>query len=309
MENTAQKTVASVRARIIVLVVVSVLIILNVFTFIAAYPQTLTIAPFPGGWGSLGPLGRDFSAYYIGAWRLIHDPSQVYTVGFVNDGEPQVYPHPYKYLPSFLLMVAPLLLVGYQEAFTIFDVFQLLLLPLIAYMTYKLVNKKGVAVTLIVAVLVLLQPLPLPNWGFSVTYYWQWAEGQTKVFETFLLLLSFYLGSVGKPRLSGVALALSAFDPRFAIVALPLFVTYNKDRILASVAALVGALAVSNVMLLYPSLGAEFLEMSSGSGMTTPLYAYALIPLLTVVSISVVNWKEIVAAFRALLSHSGAKEA
>jgi hypothetical protein len=151
--------------------------------------------------------------------------------------------------------------------------------------------------------------LPLPNWGFSVTYYWQWAEGQAKVFETFLLLLSFYLGSIRKPRLSGVALALSAFDPRFAIVALPLFVTYNKDRILASVTALIGALVVSNIMLLYPSLGEEFLSMSSGSGMTTPLYAYALIPLLTVISISVVNWKEIIAAFRALLQHSVAKEA
>jgi hypothetical protein len=289
--------------------VVSVLIILNVFTFIVAYPQTLTTAPLPGSWGSPSPLAKDFSAYYIGAWRLIHDPSQVYTFGFVNDGEFRILPHPepYKYLPSFLLIVIPLLLVSYQQALTIFDVFQLLLLPLIAYMTYELVNKKGVAATLIVAVLVLLQPLPLPNWGFSVTYYWQWAEGQAKVLETFLLLLSFYLGSVGKPRLSGVALALSAFDPRFAIVALPLFVMYNKDRILASVTALVGALVVSNVMLLYPSLGAEFLEMSSGSGMTTPLYPYALIPLLTVISISVVNWKEIVAAFRALLSHSSAK--
>jgi hypothetical protein len=299
------------RVKIIVLVVVTVLIILNVLTFIDAYPQTLTTAPLPGGWGSRSLLAKDFSAYYIGAWRLIHDASQVYTFGNVSDGEPPIYPHPepYKYLPSFLLMVAPLLLVGYQQALTVFDVFQLLLLPLIAYMTYKLVNKKGVVVTLIVVVIVLLQPSPLPNWGFSVTYYWQWAEGQAKVLETFLLLLSFYLGSVGKPRLSGVALALSAFDPRFAIVALPLFVMYNKDRILASVTALVGALVVSNLMLLYPSLGAGFLNASSGSGMTTPLYAYALIPLLTVISISVVNWKEIVAAFRALLSRSSAKEA
>jgi hypothetical protein len=292
-----------VRAKTILLVAVSGLIILNLFTFIAAYPQTLTTAPLPGAWGNPTPLAKDFSAYYIGAWRLVHDPSQVFTLGFVNDGEPSIYPHPepYKYLPSFLLLIAPLLLVSYQRALTIFDVFQLLLLPLIACMTYKLVNKKGVAVTLIVSVLVLLQPSPLPHWSFSVTYYWQWAEGQAKVFETFLLLLSFYLGSIGKPRLSGVALALSAFDPRFAIVALPLFVMYNKDKILASVTTLVGTLVVSNVMLLYPGLGAGFLAMSSGSGITTPLYPYALIPLLTVLSISVLNGKEIVIAMRALL--------
>jgi hypothetical protein len=292
-----------VRAKTIMFAAVSGLIILNLCTFIAAYPQTLTIAPLPGAWGSPPPLAKDFSAYYVGAWRLIHDPSQVYTLGFVNDGESPIYPRPepYKYLPSFLLMVTPLLLVSYQQALTIFDVFQVLLLPLIAYMIYKLVNKKGVAVTLIVSVLVLLQPLPLPHWSFSVTYYWQWAEGQAKVLETFLLLLSFCFGSIGKPRLSGVALALSAFDPRFTVVALPLFVTYNKDRILESVTTLIGTLIVSNLMLLYPGLGAGFLAMSSGSGITTPLYPYALIPLLTVLSISVVNGKEIVAAVRALL--------
>jgi hypothetical protein len=292
-----------VRTKTIVLVAVSGLILLNLFTFIAAYPETLAITPLPSGWGSAGPLARDFSAYYIAAWRLIHDPSQVYTLGFVNDGESPIYPHPepYKYLPSFLLIVTPLLLVGYQQALTIFDLFQFLLLPLIGVMTYRLVNKKGVAVTLIVAVLVLLQPSPLPHCGLSVTYYWQWAEGQAKVFESFLLLLSFYLGSVGKPRLSGATLGLSAFDPRFAIVALPLFVMYNKDRILASIAAMLGTVVVSNLMLLYPGMDTGFLAMSFGSGITTPIYPYSLIPLLTVLSLSVVNGKEIVAAVRFLL--------
>ena len=297
------------RAKAIVLVAVGVLIILNLFTFIAAYPQTLTTANLSGDPVSPRPLAKDFCAYYVGVWRLFHNPSQVYTVGFVNDGEPPLYPHPelYKYLPSFLLIIAPLSMVSYQQGFFIFDVFQFLLLPLIAYMTYELVNKKGLAATLIVSVIVLLLPSPLPNWGFSVPYFWQWKEGQAKVFETLLLLLTFFLGSVGKPRLSGVALAFSFFDPRFALVALPLFVTYNKDKILASVTTLAGTLVVSNLMLLYPGLGAGFLGMVFGSGLTTIFYPYALIPLLTVLSISVVNSKEIVAAFRALLSphHSG----
>ena len=290
-------------AKTIVVVAVSVLIVLNLFTLIAAYPQTLTITSLPGSSEGPRPLAKDFCAYYVGAWRLIHDPSQLYTVGFINDGEPPLYPHPelYKYLPSFLLMIAPLLLVSYQQAFAIFDVFQFLLLPLIAYMSYELVRKKGLAVTLIVSVIVLLQPSPLPHWSFSVPYYWQWKEGQAKVFETFLLLLSFYLGSVGKPKLSGIALALSVFDPRFALVALPLFVMYNKDKILASVTALIGTLVASNLMLLYPGLGMGFLVMVFGSGLTTTFYPYALIPLLTVLSISVVNAKEIIGAVRALL--------
>lgn len=303
MENTLQKTVVSKRDKTIVILTVSGLIILNLFTFIAAYPQTLTTAPSVSGSGSPRFLAKDFCAYYIGTWRLFHAPSQVYTPGFVNDGEPSMYPHPelYKYLPSFLLITAPLLLVNYQQGFAIFDMFQFLLLPLIAWMMYRLVSKKGVVVTLIVAVLVLLQPSPLPQWSFSVPYYWQWKEGQAKVFETFLLLLAFYLGSAGKPRLSGVALAFSAFDPRFAVVALPLFIMYNKDKILASATTLVATLVASNLMLLYPGLGTGFLGMVFGSGMTTTFYPYGLIPLLTVLSISVVNGKELVAAVGVLL--------
>jgi hypothetical protein len=290
------------------LVVVSVLIILNLFTFLAAYPQTLTTSPLPSGQGGARLLAKDFCAYYVGAWRLIHDPAQVYTQGFVDDGEPAFYPRTeqYKYLPSFLLIICPILLVTYQHAFAIFDVFQFLLLPLVAYMTYKLINKKGVAVTLIVSIIVLLEPSPIPHWSFSVPYYWQWKDGQAKVLETFLILLSFYFGSIGKPKLSGGVLALSMFDPRFVLFALPLFTTYNKDRILASVTTLLGTLILSNLVLLYPDLGMGFMAMVFSTGMTAIFYPYALIPLFTVLSISIVNGKEIFAAARELSSHKSA---
>lgn len=275
----------------------AVLIFLNLLTFVAAYPETQRIDP---GCCSDRSLAKDFSAFYVGAWRLLFDPHNVYTPGAVNDGGPIIAPQPesYKYLPSFLLMVVPLLALAYQQALTAFDVFQFLLLLPIAWLVYKLVGEKGLLVTALVAVVVLLQPSPVPHWSLSATYYWQWAEGQSKVLETFFILLSFYLGKAGRPVLSGAILALSAFDPRFTLVALPLFITYNRTSLKAASAACALALLLTNAALLLPGVGSGFVAMVLNSGLSTPLYYYALIPLLSVVALTVVNLGEVVAAFR-----------
>jgi hypothetical protein len=131
----------------------------------------------------------------------------------------------------------------------------------------------------------------------SPSYFWQWGEGQAKVFVTFLLLLSFYFGNKGKPYLSGVALALGFFDVRFGLLAIPLFIMYNRKNLKAGAASATAALAITNVMLLYPSIGSGFLNMVFASAVTTPIYYYALIPLFTLVALIVVNFKEIVATF------------
>ena len=133
-----------------------------------------------------------------------------------------------------------------------------------------------------------------------MTYFWQWGEGQAKVLETFLLMLAFYLGKGQRPRLSGVVLGLAAFDPRFVLIGLPLFLTYNRGRMLSSVVAALGTFAVSNFMLLYPGIGSGFLTALFGSGLSIPFYPYAYIPLLTVLSLSIVNGKELVAAMAQL---------
>jgi hypothetical protein len=286
-------------SRVIFVTAIAVLIVLNLYTFVVAYPETYKV---DSGIGSGPVLAKDFSAYYIGAWRLFHDPSQVYVHGNVNDGEYPVYPHPeaYKYLPSFLVIVSPLLFLGYQQALIAFDVFQFALLPLMALLLYKLLNKKGLGLTLVVAVVVLLQPFPLPNWGISAPYFWQWGEGQAKVFETFLFLLAFYFGESDRPYLSGIVFALAAFDPRFALLSLPLFIWYNRKKLRASVGSMLGALIVSNLVLLYPGTGSSFWNMAMGAGAATPFYYYAFIPLIMIISLLVVNGKEIAVA----LSHS-----
>lgn len=272
------------------------LVVLNFVTLVQAYPETSRL---DSGCCSTQVLAKDFSAYYVGAWRLFHDPSNVYASGNINDGGPQILPRPesFKYLPSFLLIVSPFLALSYQSALVAFDAFQFLLLPLMALMTYRLVRGKGGAVTLIIATVVLLQPSPTLQWGLSVSYYWQWAEGQAKVLETFLLLLSFYLGDRGKPRLSGAAFGLAAFDPRFALISVPLFLAYNRRRLRGAALGAASVVLASNFAFLVPGVAPGFVPMMLGSGITTPIYFYGFIPLLTVVCLTALNAREIASLF------------
>ena len=284
-------------AKILFIAGVTVLFVLNFYTLVVAYPETYT--PTVGINTSGSVLAKDFSAYYMAAWRLWNNPSHIYTLGALNDGEPVILPHPeaYKYLPSFLLLVSPLLSVNYQQALTAFDIVQFVLLIPMAYMLYKLLDNKPLAVTFIVMIIALLMPFPTAKWGASLSYYWQWGEGQAKVFLTFMLLLSFYLGSRGRPYLSGIALAFGFFDPRWGLLALPLFIMYNRKNLKAATIGTISTLALSNLMLLYPGMGSGFIGMVFASAVTTPLYYYSLIPFFTMLSLIIVNFKELVAAF------------
>jgi hypothetical protein len=293
------------RSKVIFGVAVSFLIVMNLVVLAAAYPETMAI---DSGCCGNRPLARDFSAFYIGAWRLINNPGQVYNASYVNDGEYHVLPQPeaYKYLPSFLLLATPFLSLSYQNALTAFDVFQFLLLPLIAWLIYELTKDKGITAAVVVAMIALLLPSPTPQWSLSVAYYWQWAEGQSKVLETFLLVLSFYFGKSGRPYLSGITLGISAFDPRFALVSLPLFIMYNRSKLSGAFLSGTVTLLLTNASLLIPGMGSGFLNMLFGPGLSTPLYYYALIPLLTVVALTLLNLDEVLSSLKV---HIGGKRA
>jgi hypothetical protein len=285
-------TFKHISSKTIFIVAVAVVIALNLYTLILAYPQTYT--PSNGITPSAPILAKDFSAYYIGAWRLWNNPSHIYASGTLNDGEPLILPHPetYKYLPSFLLLVSPFLTLSYQQALTAFDIVQFLMLPFIAFFIYKILNGKPLAVIFIVTLIALFLPLPFPQWGFSPSYYWQWGEGQAKVFVTFLLLLCFYLGWRNKPLLSGIAFAFGFFDPRFGLLAIPLFVSFNRKNIkLAGVSAVI-SLLLSNGMLLVSGIGSSFVTMVFSNAVATPLFYYSLIPLVTLSVLIAVNFKD-----------------
>ena len=159
-----------------------IIIGLNFYTFSVAYP-TMTHPLNLGG----ADLPRDFSVYYIAAWRMFHNPSQIFTTGPLADGEPAIYPSltPYKYLPSFLVLISPLVNLSYYQAFWVFDAFQFALLPLIALLLYNLLEKKNPIVAFLILVAVLLLPYPMPGRGLSVSYFMSWAEGQAKILLSF----------------------------------------------------------------------------------------------------------------------------
>jgi hypothetical protein len=271
--------------------VVVIIIVLNLYTFSVAYPtmnQPLNLG---------GPdLPRDFSVYYIAAWRMFHNPSQIFTTGHIADGEPAIYPSltPYKYLPSFLVLISPLLSLSYYQAFWVFDALQFILLPIMAFLLYKLMENKHPILALLLLVAVLLLPYPMAGRGLSVSYFMSWAEGQAKILLSFLLLLSFYLGYKGKAGLSGVAFALGAFDPRFAVLALPLFLYYNKGKLKGAVAMMVIVLIAFNAVVFYPGTTAGFVGMVFGSGTTTPLYTPAWIPTIMILCLLAVNVRQMI---------------
>lgn len=302
--------------RFLLVAVAVVAIGLNLVTFAWSYPamfqtntyQTVeTIPPFVFLHSSFGStqtpyLARDFSSYYIAAWKLIHAPSRVYSSA-VEPGDYPIYPMPtvYKYTPSFLLFVVPFLLLGYQWALVGFNLLQLCLLPLMGLLTYRLVGDRHPLVASAVLVIVLLQPLP-PTYSpllfryqslqpdtISWSYFYNWINGEAKVLQTFLLLAALYFGKTRRPWPSALLFSLGAFDPRFALLALPLMVWYNRAALRAFAAGSLLFLASANAVGLYQGIWSQFVQQALTKGAATPLYPYAWIPLYSIVAISLVE--------------------
>ena len=277
------------------IIAVIIIVALNFYTLTVAYPTMQ--GPLNFGHGD---LPRDFSVYYIAGWRMLHNPSQIFTTGSLSDGEPQIYPQitPYKYMPSFLILITPLLTLNYYQAFWVFDAIQFALLPIMALLLYKLLEKKNLAIALLILFIVLVLPYPMPGRGLSVSYFMSWAEGQAKILLSFLLLASFYFGYKGNRNFQALFFALGAFDPRFALLALPLFLFYNKDKLRQALPLMAIVFLALNFMVFYPGVGQGLTGMIFGSGTTTPLYTPAWIPAIMLVALLAVNAKSIVDLIR-----------
>lgn len=271
-------------------IAIVIIIALNAYTFSLAYPTM----DKPLNFGN-GDLPRDFSVYYLSAWRMLHNPSQIYNTQPLNDGEPTIYPPitPYKYFPSFLVLITPLLTLNYYQAFWVYNAVQFALLPIMAFLLYKLLENKNPVAALFIFVAVLLLPYPQQGTGLSTSYFMSWAEGQAKIPVAFLLLLSYYYGYKGKAWLSGVAFAAGAFDPRFAVLGLPLFLFYNKGKLKSAMAVMVVVFVALNGVVFYPGAAQGFVSMVFGTGTTTPLYTPAWIPVIMIACLLAVNAKQI----------------
>lgn len=290
------------------LIVVLVAIGLNVATFYSAYPQMFTTTT---------TKARDFSAYYIGTWRLFNNPDKIYSGG-IQKGDYPILPKPatFRYAPSFLLMIAPFLVFNYQTAMIVFNFIQLFLLPAMAMMIYRLLRDRNIAIVSAILVLVLLQPLPgldhiLQTWRlnmlvsiiktqsltnvkdtFSWSYYYNWIDGNAKVLTTFFMIACFYFGRLMRPSSSGFFLGLVAYDPRFALISLPLAIVYNRFALRPFMAATIGTLLASNFLVLYHSIGLHFVVLAVSH--PTGFYAYTWIPFYAAIGLTIVNYRQFV---------------
>ncbi len=143
------------------------------------------------------------------------------------------------------------MLPSYGQAIFAFDFEQFCLLAMIAFLIWKIIDPKNLSqglLTFAVLGVTIAEPWPWP----SLDYYLQWFQGESKVLQLTLILLAIYLVKNQKLSSGIFVLALSSFDPRFTLEALPLFLYFylkNQNDRLKSFAV---GVALVSVMLLVP---------------------------------------------------------
>jgi len=281
--------------------VIIVAVALNAIIFCLAFPETFK--PVTGAWA------RDFSAYYIGEWRLFHNPTTIYRGGALP-GDYQILPEPqtFKYTPSFLILFAPFLALSYQNALTVFDILQFVLIPILAFFVYKMVKEKKLVFAALAALIILIEPLPTPPidqaslsllhyWFFSFnpqslspTYYIGYALGNAHILQTTLLVGALYFGFAKKPWFSALLFAFGTFDPRGALVALPLLLWYNRTNLRSFIVGTVGFLAITNLpFFFYHDIGFTFLRAETTGSIVSQMYPYDWLPLYAIVTLTVIE--------------------
>lgn len=296
--ETVRKLLPHDRKKQVILIVIAVALALNAVTFAFAYPEMFK--------PSTPTLEKDFSAYYNAGYRLFSNPSKIY----YGSSQPGDYPfalkaQTFKYVPSFLLLILPFLLLSYQDAFIAFNILQLILIPLLAFFVYKLVEDKNLALTILACVIAIIDPLPsLPlnqasmnslhyrfttinPQTFSLGYYGGYICGNAHVLQPVFLVGAMYFGFVKKPWLSGLMFALGVFDPRFALLALPLIVWYNRKTLLRFIAGSALFLTVMNLpFFFYHGIGFELLRANASGYIVSQMYSYDWIPFYAVLMLT-----------------------
>lgn len=254
------------KTAIILVILLAVMINFQIFCF--TYPQTF---------GPQAPdLARDFSAYYIAAWRLFHNPAAVYSDG-AQPGDYQIVgrPQTFRYPPSFLILVAPFLTLSYQNALSAFNIIQFFSILALAFFVYKLIENKPLIIASVVAVIVLVNPiLFLPSVKYSITSFLHWrivslnlqtispsyccgyVLANAHILQNTLLVGALYFGFAKKPWLSALMFSFGILDPRAALFALPLLLWYNKHSIRKFIGGSVVFIGITNLpFFLYYGIG------------------------------------------------------
>jgi hypothetical protein len=276
-------------------IVVIVALALNVATFIEAYPRTSK------------PLDQtyaaDFSAYYIGEWRLFHNPTAIYYSGDYQPGDYIIPPKPqtFMYTPSFLVFFAPFLALDYQTALAAFTFLQLISIFALAFFLYRLLENKELIIGCVAAAVVLLAPIPdLNHFGLQYLfqgYYWGYGLANAHVIQTALIVGAIYFAAAKKPWLSALVVAVSSFDPRVTLLAIPILLWYNRSSLKKFIVGSVAFIAAFNVpFFFYSGIGFTFVEKRVSGSVVGAMYAYDWLPLVAVAALTVAEAISVIAA-------------
>jgi hypothetical protein len=268
--------------------------ILNIIIFCIAYPEMLK--------PSTPVLARDFSAYYIGSWRLVHNPSQIYSWSFEpGDYEITPNPAPFKYPPSFLLIILPFLAFNYQNAMILFNFVQLLLFFALALFVYEIVKSKKTVHAIIVSIMILIQPLPYvlqspddSSIGLFLSYYIGWCNGNAHILQVILLVGAIYFALYKKPWLCSLLFSFGMFDPRAGIVAIPLLLLYNyrNNKLEHFLFSSFVFISITNVsFLFYNGVYQSFLDSTFNIFTIIQWYPYDWLPIYSILALSMIETK------------------
>jgi hypothetical protein len=110
------------------------------------------------------------------------------------------------------------------------------------------------------------------------------------VLQTTFLVGALYFGFTKKPWLSALLFSLGVFDPRAAIVALPLLLWYNRKQILPFLGGVAAFLAITNLpFFFYHDIGLTFLRAETSGKIISQMYPYDWIPLYAIVTLTVLE--------------------
>ncbi|MBT0158384.1 DUF2029 domain-containing protein [Candidatus Bathyarchaeota archaeon A05DMB-2] len=274
-------------------------VVINFQIFCYAYPQTFE--------PQSPTLARDFSAYYIAAWRLFHNPAAVYSDG-VQPGDYKIIgqPQTFRYPPFFLMLFAPFLILSYQNALNAFNIIQFLSILASAFFVYRLIENKPLIISSVVAVIVLVNPLlfPLifsPSGGYGLTdflhwrivslhlqtispcYYNGYLLANAHILQNTLLVGALYFGFTKKPWLSAVLFTFGALDPRAALFSLPLLLWYNRHTVRKFIAGSAAFLAVTNLpFFFYYGIGFAFFQTNFRISIVSDMILCDWIPIFSI---------------------------
>jgi hypothetical protein len=285
-----------------IIAVIILALFLNFFVFLKAYPETFK--------PQTDSLARDFSAYYMGGWRLFNNPTQVYYDGSLPGDYPILgTPQPFKYIPNFLIWFSPFLGLNYQNALTAFDIVMLLSMIPLAFFVYKLVKDKNLFLAAAVILVVIVQPIlitpsiayndltflhyrmiSIDDQSFSPSYLCGYTLANAHILQNMLLVGALYFGYSKKPFLSALFLAFGAFDPRVALVAFPLLLWYNRKSLVKFIGGSAVLLAATNLpFFLYSGIGESFVSLVLKGSVVSQMYLYEYIPLYSIGALTVLE--------------------